>query len=59
MKSTLIKPAKCDKCPFFEKVRSPSGTHYSCRYYNKSTFDTHEEKFPFCRVESIFVVEGD
>jgi hypothetical protein len=59
MKSTLFKPAKCEKCPFFERVRSPSGTHYNCRYYNKGTLDPQEEKFSFCRVESIFVAEGD
>jgi hypothetical protein len=54
-----MKPATCEKCPFFEKVRSPSGTHHKCRYYNKDSLDPPGEKFSFCTVESIFVIEGD
>jgi hypothetical protein len=57
MRSTLLRPSKCEDCLFFERLRSPYGTNFNCRYYNKSTYSINGNKFPFCRVECIFVTE--
>ena len=57
MKTTLLKPEKCDGCLFFESHKSPYGTQYNCRYYNKSSYSNDGEKYPFCRVECILVTE--
>jgi hypothetical protein len=59
MKSTLIKSKTCEDCLFFERVRSPIDTHYTCRFYNKGSYEMREDKFPFCKVECIFVSERD
>ena len=58
IRNKIITPQRCRDCPFFEIRHSSLGVSFFCRYYKKGRFELPREKFSFCKVQKIEVIES-
>jgi len=51
---TTIRPENCPDCPLAERREFL----YFCRYYKRGCLEDHDNKPPYCKVETITIEEG-